>query len=757
MRPSAGIKVLMATAVSLSALYLLSLVVVDRPESGYLPFWDGWLYFGAGLLPVALLVARALHDRRHRWSWWFLAGGVACTWIADLVYEYHDANLSDWRFPATSDVFYFAAYPLWAAGILTMAFAGATGVQRAKVLDGFILGLTVGSLAVIGWFGPIFEQSGSASDVALAISLAVFDVMLVVVSFASLAPRGYRPGVGGWTLVAGASIFGLGDIIYLNLLTHSDYVGGTLMEAPWCIGLLLFGVSAWLPWRRQSEADEPSTLSVRGSLGPVPAVAAIASLAIVGVGLVWGVPHAIPGLAAAMAMAAIALALVRVLWTMRELRKINDGFQQARTDDLTGLRNRRGFMEQVDELLEASPGPVSVLMIDLNGFKEVNDSLGHPAGDRLLVIVGQRLSAAVPAGLALARLGGDEFGLALLGSIDEGAALAQRLLHRLEGPVELDGLSVRVSASVGIAAASGSTRQELIRMADVAMYDAKRHGTGLAQYSESSDPHGRERIQLFDDLCRAIEARSFHLHLQPVIDVATDRIVAMEALIRWDHPERGALEPVEFIPMAERAGLIPRVTRVVLDLAAGHIASLHRLGLDVSTSVNISALDLVDEDLPTYVVEAFEQAGAPLRGLTLEITETAVTSDPARSLRTLQALRARGVRISIDDFGVGYSSLTQLLQLPVDELKLDQSFIAPIEHDRRAQAIVRSTVELGRTLGLTVVAEGVESEGALTFVREHGVERAQGFHLGRPMAFDDFVAFATASRERLQGPLGPGR
>ena len=270
-------------------------------------------------------------------------------------------------------------------------------------------------------------------------------------------------------------------------------------------------------------------------------------------------------------------------------------------------------------------------------------------------------------------------------------------------------------------------------MADVAMYEAKRLGLRHARYDERSDPHGRDRLEMIGDLRDAIDSWAFHLHYQPVVEVSTGRVAAVEALIRWRHPVRGDLDPAVFIPLAEQAGLIPQITRVVVDLAAAQVAELRSAGHDLSVSVNVSAKDLVDEGLADHVVRCLERHGVPVSCMVLEITETALTDDPARSRRTLDALRSAGVRIAIDDFGVGYSSLTKLLELPVDEIKLDRSFVTPIDHDRRAQAIVRSTVELALTLGLTVVAEGIETEGALRFVTDHGVDRVQGYLIQVPL------------------------
>jgi EAL domain-containing protein (putative c-di-GMP-specific phosphodiesterase class I) len=302
-----------------------------------------------------------------------------------------------------------------------------------------------------------------------------------------------------------------------------------------------------------------------------------------------------------------------------------------------------------------------------------------------------------------------------------------------------------VGASIGtaIAPTDGTNREELIRAADVAMYDAKTNQLLHARYSPDRDPHSRDRLELIEDLRTAIDNRAFEMHYQPTIAVGTGLVVGMEALIRWNHPRRGMMTPDHFIPLAERVGLIPAITRAVLDISIAHLADTLRNGHELRLSVNISALDLVDDDLPRYIRSTLDANQVPATLLTLEITETALSGDTVRAERTLNALRDLGIRVSIDDFGVGYSSMSQLLKLPLDELKIDRSFIANLHTDIRARAILAATVELGRTLGLDIVAEGIETAEALSEITERGVESAQGFYFSKalaPLAFERFVS-----------------
>ncbi len=716
--------------------YGASIFLAHRPADGYVTFWDGWVFLVASLLPGAVVGIKAVIDRRLRWAWSWITAGIVFNCVANLVYTYHDQNLRPIPYPGPADVLFLLSYLAFAVGLVLFMRHGSDDTSRATLLDGLVVGLAAGAVAVALWFEPILAQSGSTAQVLVGLAYPLFDLVFIVIVISGLAPQRFRPTPATMAFMAGAGLWALGDIVYLNQIAADTYQVGTSLELTWSAGIVLFGLAPWFRMTRR----HGRTTELASGLAVIPALCALVSLAVIALGLTGTVPP----LASWLAMASVGAALVRVVYTVRELRRANEGFRQARTDDLTTLMNRRGFTEQLDRRLAGIDPLQAVLLIDLDGFKEVNDSLGHHSGDLLLGIVGERFSRSLPAGGLLARLGGDEFGVTFPGDRVSGVAAAQTLLDTLTNPIALDGISIRVSASIGIACTPehGTTRDDLVRAADVAMYDAKRTQRGFAIYDVDHDPHSRERLALIEDLRSAIDQRAFEMHYQPTIDLASGAVVGMEALIRWRHPQRGLLLPDEFIPLAERVGLIPAITRCVLNQSIGHLAETRAAGHDLRLSVNVSASDLVDEDLPAYIRAAMDSHDLLPRLLTLEITETALASDPVRAARTLHALRAEGIRVSIDDFGVGYSSMSKLLELPVDELKLDRSFITHLDEDVRAQAILSATVELGRTLGLDIVAEGVETNSALDEITDRGVDTAQGFYFSPglpPAAFWDYV------------------
>nr|WP_276612243.1 bifunctional diguanylate cyclase/phosphodiesterase [Kineococcus vitellinus] len=423
----------------------------------------------------------------------------------------------------------------------------------------------------------------------------------------------------------------------------------------------------------------------------------------------------------------------------------------AVTDDLTGLPNRRRFLaavrDGVREVEAGRSGGGAVLLLDLDRFKEVNDTLGHRVGDELLRRLGLRLQEALGGRGLLARLGGDEFGVLLPGADEEAAVDAARLLLRATGePCELEGISLHVDVSIGIALCPQHARSVggLLQHADVAMYRAKAARSGWQLSSGPLDPGGRDRLTTVADLRRGLGRDELVLHYQPKLDLRSGAVTGVEALVRWQHPDRGLLTPDAFLALAEHSGLMRPLTRAVLRLALRQAADWWRAGHELSVAVNLSASDLLDAQLPTRVQELLAAAGLPARALELEITETVLVADPVRAHQVLRALRALGVRIAVDDYGTGYSSLSYLQDLPVDDLKLDRSFVVRSAGDERSAAIVRSTTALAHALGLRITAEGVESEEVLTQLRAAGCDAAQGYHVARPQPADVFTAWFSA-------------
>jgi diguanylate cyclase (GGDEF)-like protein len=386
--------------------------------------------------------------------------------------------------------------------------------------------------------------------------------------------------------------------------------------------------------------------------------------------------------------------------------------------------------------------------MDLDQFKEVNDTLGHHSGDLLLREVGARLRAMLRETDTVARLGGDEFGVLLPDVADLGdvIATAEKLLEELTKPFLLDGLPVEVTASVGIAAYPdhGENGVSLLQRADVAMYVTKESRCGVSTYQADQDGYSRDRLSLFGDLRRAIDEGELVLHYQPKVDLRTDEVCGAEALVRWVHPERGLVPPDEFIPVAERTGLIRALSCWVLRTAAVQCDTWRRAGLDLSVAVNLSARDLHDTALPDEVARLLATLSLPASALELEITESTIMADPVRAMEVVRRLHDMGVRLAIDDFGTGYSSLAYLKRLPVHDIKIDKSFVTEMDADEHDLAIVRSTIELARNLGLEVVAEGVETDAALQQLSELGCHRAQGYLIARPAPAEVFTAWMEA-------------
>jgi diguanylate cyclase (GGDEF)-like protein len=423
----------------------------------------------------------------------------------------------------------------------------------------------------------------------------------------------------------------------------------------------------------------------------------------------------------------------------------------ATHDSLTGLPNRGALQRQLAaalaEVADGRSEGAAVMILDLDGFKDVNDTLGHQQGDQLLVEVGARLSSVVgPVGV-VARLGGDEFAILLPGTGDHDRAvrIGRRLLRALEQPVPLDGLEIEVGGSLGLAMAPehASEAAALLKRADIAMYDAKSSTGGLRMYEPDRDSEDPRRLMLVSELRSALHAGRIDVHVQPQATLVgaglSAEIGAVEALVRWHHPELGAVPPEEFVPVAERSGLVGVLTTRVLDRSLAAVADWRRAGVDVSIAVNLSTRSLHDADLVDEVRRLLRRHGVPAGRLTLEVTESSVMADPARAIALLHQLRALGVRLSVDDFGTGYSSLSYLKSLPVDEVKIDRSFVGGLASQVEDVAIVRAIVDLGHHLGLKVVAEGVEDQPTWDLLQEMGCDLVQGWHLSRAMPVDDLV------------------
>jgi diguanylate cyclase (GGDEF)-like protein len=453
---------------------------------------------------------------------------------------------------------------------------------------------------------------------------------------------------------------------------------------------------------------------------------------------------------------------------LRSIRLVQKLGYDAGHDSLTGLVNRRGLYTDGQARLAEAPGRRrALLLLDLDKFKEVNDSLGHHAGDQLLVEVGARLRGQLRGGDLLARLGGDEFAILLEDAgYEEASNVAENLRARLAVPFTapagssaMGTLTLHSSVSIGIARFpdDGPDLSALLRKADIAMYKAKTSGEGYHLYSGTDDADGATRLRTVDELQIAMTADQFVMHYQPKVDLDTGDVHCVEALVRWDHPTRGLLYPDAFLALVEASGLMRAMTQFVLEMSLDQAKAWQAQGEHLTIAVNLSASSLVDADLPDQIFNMLATRGVPPSGLQLEITEEFLMADHDRARSILTRLREGGVQISIDDYGTGYSSLSYLRELPIDELKLDQSFVLPMADDARAAALVASTIDLAHSLGLRMVAEGVETEVAYADLKRLGCDQAQGFLLSRPVPAATLDHWLRNRRALDKSPHSPPR
>jgi diguanylate cyclase (GGDEF)-like protein len=438
------------------------------------------------------------------------------------------------------------------------------------------------------------------------------------------------------------------------------------------------------------------------------------------------------------------VALDSTLWIARARAE-----EQLR-DPLTGLPNRQWLLERIWTALDDAErigARAALMLIDLDRFRSVNDTLGHLAGDRLLLQIADRLRLALPRGAEAARLGGDEFAVLLpvADSTTSATRVARGLVAALSSPLDLDGLTLVLEASAGVAVFPDHAldAEGLLRRADVAMYQAKRDRTGVEVYESKRDSNTPDRLGLLGDLRRALDAHEVQLHYQPKVRF-DGQVAGLEALVRWVHPERGKVPPDEFIAIAESSGLMPHLTEYVLETALGQVARWRAQGLRVPVAVNVSPRDVHTPGFAGSVAARLARHGVPAGALQLEITEHVLLEDPQRAADTLAGLTGHGVKMSLDDFGTGYSSLVHLRRLPVSELKIDRSFVARLAVDTEDAEIVRCTVDLAHSLGLLVVAEGVEDDETWERLRDLGCDAVQGWLVAAAMPPEETTAWLRA-------------
>jgi diguanylate cyclase (GGDEF)-like protein len=609
-------------------------------------------------------------------------------------------------------------------------------------LDGAIAGCGAAAVCAAFAFASILHLSGQSMAATLTnLAYPLGDVLLlglVVGGFAVLSHRSRAP----WVLLAtGMALNVVGDTS--NLFPDSfgaSRPGFILNAVAWPTAIVLMSLAVWLP-RRASDPLLPERPA--GFLLPnLFSAAALVVLVVAGF-------HQVSRLAIALATATLLIVGVRLALSVRQIRRESEErHRQSLTDDLTGLYNRR-YMFRVldaffdDDAAESGERTLAFLFVDLDRFKEINDSFGHPAGDELLRQLGARLSASVRDTDLLVRFGGDEFAVVLVdGDAEYATSVAERVTAALAEPFTLDVVKASISASIGIAVAPADATDSagLVWCADVAMYRSKLGNTPFAPYRQDLDEDG-DQMRLLDELRSAIEDGGQVLHYQPQLDLHSSEIVAVEALVRWTHPRMGLLAPDKFIPLAEQGGLMPALTRWVLAEAATQCAAWRTGGSPVTVSVNVSPSNLLEPDFVGMVQSHLDRHSLPADSLVLEITEASVIAEFDRAQRVIGELRDRGLTVSIDDFGAGATSLAYLSNLAVGELKLDRSFIMGLAGDgaRRDIDLVRSTIELGHAMGLRIVAEGIEDTPTLELLTEMGCDLAQGYCISRPKPAGDLA------------------
>ncbi len=719
--------------------YLGSLIL--RPGGPDLPILDGWGVFAFELVAVGFLLARGLTRSTGR-AVPLVLGAAALAWaLGDAILTFEGSNAPT---PSLADLFYLGFYPLAYAAVVLMLRREVAGLLPATWLDGAVAGLGAAAVCSAFAFNLIQSSLGQSGWTAVAVDLAypIGDAILLalVVGGTAILPGRRVP----WLMFATAcAVNAVGDTFNLVGLSHAPSAVGSVIDGvAWPTAILLMSMSVWVTGGKR---DLLAGGKMPGFL--LPGFGALAGLVILFVGTLNR--HVSP-VALGLATATLLVVGLRLGLSVRGLRALTEErHRQAVTDELTGLGNRRRLTGILDEYFADYADPqtptrdLAFLFVDLDHFKEINDSFGHSAGDELLKQLGPRLTGSLRASDVLVRIGGDELGAVLIDTDPAYAmAVAQRLTALIEQPFVLNAVSVHISASIGIAVAPTDATDSvgLMRCADVAMYRAKLGERSFEIYQPDIDDGGN-RLVLVDELRAAVESEQLVLHYQPQVDLRNGETVAVEALARWPHPRLGMIPPLEFLPLAEEAGLMGPLTRLVLEQALAQCAVWRAGGARLAVSVNVSSSNLLDPGFIDLVRAALRRHRVPASALVLEITETTIIRDFEGCKQVIGELRELGVAVSIDDFGSGFTSLAYLGGLAVSELKLDRTFIGGLTAEGREQDVklVRATVELGHALGLLVVAEGIETCATLEMLSLLGCDRAQGWFTGRPVPAHEIV------------------
>ena len=713
-----------------------------NPNAGHNIFLADFLYPALNLLAAALIAVRAYRVTAGRLAWILIAAGMACSAMGDVVYALW---VPDGQSPSAADPWYLAFYPLVYAGLLLLMRARLKGVPVPIRLDSMVCALTMAAVAAALTAGPIHAAaSRTPATVLVGVLYPWGDLVLLALVAGMIPTRNWRNEFRWILLVVGFVLFAVADTAYLFGTSAGSYRVGSLLDACWPASSLLVALASW--------ASSSSVVSVpRRGLGPYfkPVACTVVALAVA----ILGHDSLLATTLAALSLIAVA---GRLSVTFRDVSMLAQSHTHDMTDELTALPNRRSLATALTVASGSSSGPPmatrapsrrALLLLNLCEFQEINDSVGRRFGDELLRHVANRLSNSVRREDLLARIGDDEFAILMAEGADLNAARAQagRLFEALSEPFALDPITVRVDACIAIALCPDHCDhpQELLIRAETAMPHSESATSKIAVYHSAFELCRENDPKLIDELRIALfDGDELTLYYQPKIIASDESVHSVEALLRWHHPSRGLLLPEEFLPVAERAGLTRVVANRVLNVALEQIQSWRKQGIATAVGVNLSTTNLLDLDLVGTIERLLRTHGLPAEALIIEITESALV-DSVRSRNTAAALQRLGVRISLDDYGTGWSSLARLQDVSVDELKLDKVFVARLAQDPRSVAIVRSTVALAQSLGADLVAEGVEDEITLSALRRYGCAITQGFVHSPPLPADDMRRWIT--------------
>lgn len=698
--------------------------------AGHNAFFDDVLYPGLNMAAAGIVAARAYRVAADRLAWGLVAAGLACSALGDVVYS---VWVPDGQSPSAADPWYLVFYPLVYAGLLLLMRSRLQRVPTPIRLDSLVCGLAAAAVAAALAAGPIHTAAARApATVLVGLIYPWGDLILLALAAGILPILGWRNEFRWGLLVGGFTLFAVADTAYLFQTSAGAYRAGTLLDACWPASALLVAVASWAPWSSLPPLPRRGLASYAAPVG-----CTIGALAVTVAG---------PESRLAVTLAALSLVAVaaRFSVTFRDVSIVAENHKQAMTDQLTTLPNRRSLATTLTEdPLPAMriPARQGLLLLELYEFQEINDSLGAHFADELLCHIANRLSKNVRREDLLARAGPDEFAILLGEGADLIAARAQagRLIEALSEPVALDPITVQVDARIAIALYPDHCDhpQELLNRAETALPHARSAKSKIAVYDSAFELYRDNDPNIVEELRAALsDGDELTCHYQPKINASDGSVHSVEALLRWHHPNRGLLLPEEFLPAAERAGLMRKVAHRTVSVALDQSQSWRRQGVPVTVAVNLSTTNLLDLDLVGTIERLLHSRGLPADALIIEITESTLV-DSARSRSTVAALQRLGVRISLDDYGTGWSSLARLQDVSVDELKLDRVFVARLAYDPRSVAIVRSTVALARSLGADLVAEGVEDEATLSALRRYGVTITQGFVHSPPLPTDE--------------------